>query len=291
MIRLLTGFLAFASLLHGQSISLVFSDGEEVADGFLDTSGRASEGMPWGILVDTEGAGFEEIITSGTMRVLDPDERDHREGGLKYLYGNTPAAPVTRTTPWGDKGAITTLTSVSYQGLAEGDPFALIWFAEPSGPDSAYGILQSPEFSIGGPGTTLSYSNASLFDGPGRFSADYRFAPIPEPAQAGLVAGLAILGLMVWRRVCAPRSNEDVQAGGLRMATPPEKSEGKRTRSSSGPTERAPSNRLSSRTQLESGRGMVVSGGNSLENAWKTARICLRSAPTVSRRTHCQPSG
>jgi hypothetical protein len=200
MIRLVIGILVFGSLLNGQSITLMFSDTGEVADGFRDVSGRPSEGMPWGILVDMEETGFGAITRSGTVSHFDPDKRGHRAGGLTYLYGNSSSAPLTQMTPWGDKGAITTLTSVSYRGLEEGDTFAVIWFAEPSGPESSYGILRSPEFSIGGPGSTTSYATASVFDGPGSYRADYAFAPVPEPVHAGLALGLICLSLMVWRR-------------------------------------------------------------------------------------------
>lgn len=184
------------SLCSQATVTLQFSTFTEQAAGFQNGSGSPTDGMPFGIVVDTSGGatGFGALSSLNTFDIstnlaaIAPD--------LVYDFGGN-AAPPTTTTAFGEVGAVTTLTNV--QDYSVNDPFAIIWFPDSNADSgSTFGFLTDPGFQIGSPGSTTDYSALGVFSGTGSFEASSNI--VPEPSAFALIAGCFGLALAMARR-------------------------------------------------------------------------------------------
>jgi hypothetical protein len=201
------GFLvAFACSEARATVTLQFSSVSAKLTNLANDLGVVTDGMAWGVLIDTDGDGFDYIptgttyteftnsVVSGLGIYLDID------GGVPtddFLFVGANLTSTIGGTD-GGSGAATSIASVpmSVNGISPGDTFALIWFATNSGSaGSAYGVLQDASFILPADGVTQSYS--APFAGPDAIRpADQIFEAspvVPEPSSALYLLGASTL--------------------------------------------------------------------------------------------------
>ena len=198
--------VSFGTAAHS-AVTLQFSQGGKGATGFSNAAGTPTNGMRWGIVIDTSGNGFGDgtydSITLGSNGFVNAngsatDDYFVDTGLLTQSIG----APFFAGVEAG-AGAITTTNTVpdpgTVTGLTAGDAFGIIWFDSNSGADGAkYGFFTSASFQMPGAGAVTSFSDAFAGADPSR-SASLTFGAVPEPSRIVLL-GLAGLGLMIRRR-------------------------------------------------------------------------------------------
>lgn len=204
------------SLTQGVSLATVTLQISQIgvarATGFANNAGTPTDGMRWGIVVDTSGNGFNggsydvfDYNTSGFLAVASVATDDY------YVAHPTSALTQTLSATGGDPGGpggITSINPVPFGGatnISTGDPFSIIWFETAPASGTYYGMLGNqsvtPQFDI--PNDTDVYSVAGFFAGgtadPAK-PANLQFGtPIPEPSRLMLL-GLGALGIFGRRR-------------------------------------------------------------------------------------------
>jgi len=182
-----------------------------IADNLANASGVATNGMRWGIVVDTANNGFsgggssyEGYLSAanvdGFWKFGGTDSDDYYIAGAftvdaSILYG----AGDFGSTP--GFGSIVDNLVVSYPtGVTAGDSFALVWFDSNSTAEGAkYGFFTHASFILpandGG-----NYGFTDPFQGPDPIrAASNTFVAVPEPSRALLLLG-GVFGLMMRRR-------------------------------------------------------------------------------------------
>ena len=205
------GLIAAFSCSEAQAtVTLQFSSTSAKLTNLANELGIVTDGMAWGVLIDTAGDGFDYVptgttytefantVTSGLGIYLDID------GGIPtddFLFiGSNLTSTIGGTD--GGSGAATSIASVpmGVSGINAGDTFALIWFANNSGTEgSFYGVLQDPSFVLPTDGVTQSYA-ANFAGADPVLTADQVFASsvVPEPGSALYLLGAT--GLLLRRR-------------------------------------------------------------------------------------------
>ncbi|WP_035609651.1 hypothetical protein [Haloferula sp. BvORR071] len=192
--------VATLSAAHGAvtiAFNAPFSGG--MSSNFANSQGVVSNGMKWGIVVDTTGNSFLDsydsvALVQGTSVALKAngfatDDRlvlaldltsDSSQGG-QALEGDF-------LTPGGN-GGISGISFALTNGMARGNTFFLVWFDETSG---RFGALGSPQFVIPADGQTVTY--AQVFEGvdPIR-KASNGYVPEPSSALLGLPGAFGLL--------------------------------------------------------------------------------------------------
>jgi len=166
------------------------------SDGYRNNAGVITNGMRWGILVDTNGSGFNagayEGLPSSTEGYL-------LNGGVAsddYYFENAGKLTTDNTgNPiFGAGGFIDNVrivydltTDPDTNVLDEGMNFALLW-----SDGNNYGLQQNPNFVI--PGVTISedYQAAAQSASALEKTAQFTFTAVPEPSAAFLA--LLLLG-------------------------------------------------------------------------------------------------
>jgi hypothetical protein len=193
------------------TVTLQFSNTSAKLTNLANELGVVTDGMSWGVLIDTDGDGFDYVPTGTTYTefanavvpglgiYLDMD------GGIPtddFLYiGSNLTSTVGGTD--GGSGAATSISSVpmGVSGINAGDAFALIWFANNSGTEgSFYGVLEHASFVLPTDGVTQSYAAAFAGADP-ILTADQVFeasSVVPEPGSALYLLGAT--GLLLRRR-------------------------------------------------------------------------------------------
>ena len=213
------------------SVTLVFSQpfAGGIASNFANAAGVATDGMRWGIVVDTTGNGFSNSGTSynnyaagvttagffsangsvtddyfipgaqtGQPNAQTSDSSTNQEGDFATFGGhgtifNTGGIPLFNSNAaLNDPGGV----------AATGEKFALIWFSSStSAAGDKYGFFTDASFTLPTTGTSGGGYDA-VFTGPDPIrTASNTFAPlsVPEPSRV-LLLGFGALGLVARRR-------------------------------------------------------------------------------------------
>ncbi|CAA6694085.1 MULTISPECIES: PEP-CTERM sorting domain-containing protein [unclassified Lentimonas] len=189
--------LASCSLVFG-TVTLQFSTFTGQADGFGNASGVTTNGMSFGVVVDTSGGttGFSGLNSLNSFDIT--TDRSIISPDLVYTFGGGGTPPVTADF-FGAAGSVTTLTGVDYTGFSASDPFAIIWFADnAANAGNDYGYLTDAGFALPADGNTGDFSGLAVFSGTGNFDATHSI--VPEPSTYAALAGLCALGAVMVRR-------------------------------------------------------------------------------------------
>ncbi len=173
-----------------------------VSSSLADAAGNVSNGLIWGIIIDTTGAGFSSTydplpLTIGAKWTLTTDGA----GNGNILITSIDLTQNTDllfeedfTTPGGD-GGITGIAGIFLEdGVDTSNPFRLVWF-DPSGTSAGY--IDDPSFILPNDGDLAYYDGPFLGIDPVRPATG--IALIPEPS-ALLIGSLGILTLLRRRR-------------------------------------------------------------------------------------------
>jgi hypothetical protein len=215
LIYFLTIVLAFfGARLHAASVTLEIDQ-----SGFANFASTPTNGMTWGIVVDTspggtdlslisDGIGPLTITSDGFLSVdgtVTPDYYFWNDSALTANQTTTDGPPPSFSLGYiGTTGPLTT----DENGVEAGDPFGIIWFQSNGSGGDYYGFLTDPSFVLPADGDTLDFSSdISSADKP----ADYMVSEIPEPSPLTLAFG----GLAL---VCALRAGIAARARVLHAA-------------------------------------------------------------------------
>ena len=159
-----------------------------------NSSGVATDGMYWGVLVDGTGDGFE-VTPTGTI-----DEFDFASNGT---YGNDSYFVGSNTTtsggPFGSAGVALNVNSIPLSGnVSTSDSFGIFWTdkASGSGEDGdSYGFISVTGSVLPSDGSTTAFNTVFTGD---PYTAQGSI--IPEPSILGLFSGVFALGAVILRR-------------------------------------------------------------------------------------------
>jgi hypothetical protein len=206
--------LAFLVGSAQATVTLQFSQGGKGATGFANSSGVVTNGMSWGIIVDTSGNGFSatayDLFTTGanTNQILSaggmaPEDYYVASG----LQTQTIGAPFFAGVEAGS-GAITSIANVpfgSISGLSidQNDKYQIVWFeTTPATSGARYGVFSDVGLVIPADGGTTSFSSVFTGADPVRtanLTIGSGGAPIPEPSRT-LLTGIGAIALIARRK-------------------------------------------------------------------------------------------
>lgn len=204
--------LAASSLASHAAVTLQFSQPFSttggVASNFANAAGVATNGMVWGVIIDTTNSGFSSSYdlftpTSGSIMTLS-------SGGMattnvlvtstlttsNNVSSSEFSAGFALENPGGDGGisAVTNVPFAGIEGINTGDAFRLVWF-DPSG--STAGFVSDASFLIQADGSTFDYS--AIFRGSDPIRSATGISIVPEPS-ALLLSVFGFLALLRRRR-------------------------------------------------------------------------------------------
>ncbi len=206
--------LVFATGAHA-TVTIQFSEpfAGGIPSNFANSAGVITNGMQWGIVVDTTGNGFANsgtsydayaagVTTAGFLGANGSLSDDYyipgtvTKNGAGLFEGDF-------TTQAGNGSIVDDLTSIALaNGISAGDKFSLVWFStSTSGAGDRYGYFNDASFLVPADGATTSYGAPFVGNDSPR-SATNTFAAIsgaPEPSRM-LLVGFGALGLMMRRR-------------------------------------------------------------------------------------------
>ena len=203
------------------SVAITFSNSvSNVLSGFANSAGVATNGMLYGIVVDTGGNGFN----AGAYTAFDPTLGGFLStlGGATDDYFWSAAGGNTNDTGFtfdstldalgdvfqeagggvGGPGTVLDILNVPFGGLtgiSTGDAFQIIWFqSNTADAGDRYGMFSHVSFVIPGDGATLNLESNFGTTDPIK-PANLTIQAIPEPSRAVLL-GLGVLGIVFRRR-------------------------------------------------------------------------------------------
>jgi hypothetical protein len=218
LVGLLSAFAGVGSSLA--TTTLTFSSGAVARmSGFGDAAGTPTNGLRYGMVIDTLGDGFDNSFVGSTYDSFD----NTVSGFLSRTIGGVSAATddyyfttglltssQNAVAGGGETGTqVSTITSLVgapngtdglISGVTSADAFSIIWFAtSPTAEGSNYGMFRIPAFVLPASGTSVSF--ASNFTGnDAAKAANLQFTTaIPEPSRMMLL-GLGVMGLGMRRR-------------------------------------------------------------------------------------------
>lgn len=175
-----------------------------IASNFGNAAGVATDGMNWGIVVDTGTGGGVFAAGSYTSFNISTAGFLSTANGLTDDYF-IPSASLTSDSSFaseaggasGGHGTITTITGVPIGGatnIAAGQLFALIWFSSNSASTAGapYGFFTNAALTIPADGQTVDRSAPFAGVDPVRAAAN-SIAVVPEPSSLILLGGGAAL--------------------------------------------------------------------------------------------------
>lgn len=199
------------------AVTLVFSQPfvGKIASNFANFGGVATNGMRWGVIVDTSNNGFSNsglsydayaagVTTNGFFGNAGAATDDYFIAG-----GLTADSSLTSEVDTGIAGAAGTIFNTSSIPLTAsggvvntGQKFALVWFStNTSDAGDHYGFFTDVSFVLPSDGSTTPFDGLFAGADPIR-SASNTFAAVagvPEPSRM-LLVGFGALGLMFRRR-------------------------------------------------------------------------------------------
>jgi len=204
--------MAFSTALSYSAVTLQFnqpfSTTGGVASNFANASGVATNGMVWGIIIDTNGSGFQTTYdqftpTAGSSMILG-------SGGVAttnlLVTSNVNTANNSSSFELsgafvqengGGDGGIGAVTNIAFggsDGVTQGDAFRLVWF-NPSG--NSAGFISNGSFVIPADGNTADVS--AIFRGADPLRPATGITIVPEPSTL-LLSALGALALLRRKR-------------------------------------------------------------------------------------------
>ncbi len=176
--------------------------------GFANSSSVPTNGMPWGIVVDTGGSAGTNLslLSSGIDPLTVTNDGFLSVGGSQtpdfYFFNHASLAANQVTTNGGPPSfspgfiSSTGALSLGSNGVATGDQFAVIWFQTDGSASSKYGFFTNSNLVLPQDGSTTSYSS---FIPSTAKPANLTIQAVPEPASLWLIA-LGLLSLWGSRR-------------------------------------------------------------------------------------------
>ncbi len=203
-----TALVAFGVLTSATATTtLQFSNAPNGATNFANASGVVTNGMLWGVVIDSSGNGFSgtayDTFNTGTSGFLSAG------GSLTddyYFFTNNSTqslGPPFYSGVEAGSGAITTANAVpttgdGVSGVGSGDAFSLIWFATSTANiGDNYGMFTDASFTLQSSGI-VNYSGVFAGSDPVR-SATFTIGGVPEPSRMMLL-GFGLAGLFFRRR-------------------------------------------------------------------------------------------
>jgi hypothetical protein len=198
--------------------TLIFSSASGRLSGFGNAAGVATNGLRWGLVIDTLGDGFDSSFVNTTYDSFINSSSGFisaTTSGVSSVsddYFFTPASlPVTADAGAGSGETGNQTSSITsavgapngsdglIANVTTGDKFAIIWFDATPSEGSAYGLYHNPTaFLLPASGASVNLS--SNFAGNDSVkAANLNFTAVPEPSRA-LLFGLGLIGLFIRRR-------------------------------------------------------------------------------------------
>jgi len=192
----------FTSVSGFAAVTLQFASGSAKLTNLANAAGTVTDGMIWGVVVDTTGDGFDSVgpgsydgfamPTAGAGTFLSAG------GGLTddffFRDDNVSLTQAIGGTD-GGSGAITTIDNVPFYS---GKNFAILWMPVNSGDGSAYGFFSDPTFVTPAvDGSPQNYAAAFAGADPVRAASNtFGGALAPEPSRMMLALfGIGLVGL------------------------------------------------------------------------------------------------
>jgi len=183
------------------TITLQFSLGiTRIASNFANAGGVATDGMNWGIIIDTNSNGFDlgsyAPFTIGSALALSTGAgpSDDYYVPAPTTTADTSAFTETSTGAAGGHGTITIIPNVPFgtNGISLNDPFILVWFASNgAAAGDKYGAFSNAAFLVPSDGSTTDMSAPFAGADPLRL-ADLTIIPEPSSLLAMLSGAVTI---------------------------------------------------------------------------------------------------
>lgn len=220
-LSVLLAVCGLASSVYASTVAFMFSNGtSNVLSGFANSAGVATNGMRYGIVIDTAGNGFNagaytdfDTNVGGFLSTLSGLTDDY----FWSAVGNPPLDPHSSVDPSGltfdstgfseagggvgGAGTVSDILKVPFgvNGITTNDVFQLIWFqSSTANAGDRYGMFSHSSFLIPGGGAFENLSGNFGTTDPIK-PANFTIQAIPEPSRAMLV-GLGVLGMVFRRR-------------------------------------------------------------------------------------------
>ena len=152
-----------------------------------DSSGTATNGLFWGVLVDSTGNGFE-VTPTGSISAFDFTSNGTL-GADNYYVGS---ATTAFSPPFGGAGVALNTNPISLSGaVGAGDSFGLFW-TDGAG---SYGFATETGAVLPNDGATVAFNTVFTSD---PYTAGGTI--VPEPSSYALLGGLFALTCVMLRR-------------------------------------------------------------------------------------------
>jgi len=218
LVGLLSAFAGVGSSLA--TTTLTFSSGAVARmSGFGNAAGTPTDGLRYGMVIDTLGDGFDNSFAGSTYDFFNNSTSGFLSRTIAGVSAVTDDYYFTTGLFTSSQNAVvggsetgtqvSTITSLAgapngndglISGVSTSDAFSIIWFAtSPTAEGSNYGMFRIPAFVLPASGTSVSF--ASNFTGnDAAKAANLQFTTaIPEPSRMMLL-GLGVMGLGMRRR-------------------------------------------------------------------------------------------
>lgn len=177
----------------------------KIAD-LQNSSGAVTNGMEYGIVVDTDGNGFEAGFYTGFDITTNGQFLSSTSGvtGDWFVFagslGTGQPLPTTGTVFGEGSGAISN-QQIDFTNLSQGDEFAVMWF--PGGTAASSGDDYGFFIDAGATKNMIIPSDSNVSDAPSFISTrsvDFQVQAVPEPSIYGFAGLFCFIWLVARRR-------------------------------------------------------------------------------------------